>query len=60
MDEVIWQDNEVFKGILDKMRTGTMDREAAEFCIACSLSSLSPGESALFENEALFIMPTWK
>jgi hypothetical protein len=60
MDEVIWQDNEEFKGVLNHMRTGTMDHQAAEFCITCSLSSISPDERKLFENEAIFIMPTWK
>jgi hypothetical protein len=37
-----------------------MDRESNEYCLKRRLSSLPHGERELFEDEGLFIMPTWK
>jgi hypothetical protein len=60
MDEIIRQSDPEFKGVIQMMRDGTMDRAGAQYCLDRSLGNLSEEERRNFEQTALYIMPTWK
>lgn len=60
MDQVIRQRCPLYLSVMEKMRTGTMDQEAANFIASRRLSMLPEAERRAFERDALYIMPRWK
>jgi hypothetical protein len=60
MYEIIRQSDPEFKGVIQMMRDGTMDRAGAQYCLDRSLGKLSEEERRNFEQTSLYIMPTWK
>jgi hypothetical protein len=60
MDQVIRQDDNEFKSVLEHMRNGTVGYDEADYCLDRTLSSLAEEDRELFEREALYLMPTWK
>ena len=59
MDEVIIQDDQDFRGVLDAVRSGTVIKEYSEFLTSRLLVRLSTDERENFDG-ALHIMPQWK
>ena len=59
MDEVIIQDDQDFRGVLDAVRSGTIIKEYSEFLTSRLLVRLSTDERENFDG-ALHIMPQWK
>ena len=61
MDHVERQSSDPeFGKVLQRTREGTLDHKDAEYYMSRLLSNLPPEEKKLFEDNALFLLPTWK
>jgi hypothetical protein len=58
MDDVIHQWDAAFLDLLDRMKDGNMDCNAAEFLLTRHYPNLIKTERELFNDTAMFIMPT--
>ena len=60
MDSIFRQNDESYHGIIMKMRSGQIGREEADKLVGRELSNLPAEERLQFEQEALYVVPTWK
>jgi hypothetical protein len=58
MDDVIRQWDPAFLDLLDRMKDGNMDCNAAEFLLTWHYPNLMEIKRELFNDTAMFIMPT--
>ena len=59
MDEVVRQNDPVFKSVLHNMREGTMDERSTDFLLKRCIYNLYLEEQEIFESTAIYLMPTW-
>jgi hypothetical protein len=60
IDETIRRSYPEFKGVIQMMRDGSMNRAGAEYYLNRSLGNRSEEGRRNSEHTALYIMPTWK
>ena len=59
MDEVVKQNNPVFKSVLHNLRERTMDERSTEFLVERCIYNLCTEEQEVFESTAIYLIPTW-
>ena len=60
MDKTLRQTDEHFKASIQQMRYGNVSRSSAELLVSRCSDTISDEERKFFEEEALYILPTWK
>ena len=60
LDEVIRQTDPIYRGVIERMRLGDMNRDSCDFIMKRKLINLPPDERKLFEQDGIYVVPRWK